>query len=134
MTLLCQNIFGWEEHQREGSQVQEWDAKALHDLQMVTRWLQTQISSFWRRKVGSSYVEWMKEKYLINDPMPDVSMKVNSSETAAIGMLGPLMGRISTRSGGRINWLLPPLKLLSLPVALMMGKLGPCGRLGSVPL
>jgi hypothetical protein len=70
----------WEEHLKGGSQVKEWDAIALHNLHAVSSWLQGHMLCFWKRKVESSYVVWMKDKYGIKDPATDASVMEHSSE------------------------------------------------------
>jgi hypothetical protein len=67
----------WEEHLREGSGMSEWDKKAVHDLRTVSSWLRERMLCWWKRKVVSSYVKWMKEKYVIEEWMVDRTVKVN---------------------------------------------------------
>jgi hypothetical protein len=55
----------WEEHLTAGSSVTKWDAKAMDDLRRVSSWLRERMLCWWKRKVVSSYIAWMKEKYKI---------------------------------------------------------------------
>jgi hypothetical protein len=53
----------WTDHLAAGSSVTEWDAKAMDDLRRVSSWLRERMLCWWKRKVVSLYVTWMKEKY-----------------------------------------------------------------------
>ena len=59
-----------------GSQVDDWDSKALHDLRTVSRWLRDRMLCWWKRKVVSSYVAWIKEKHVIEEWRIDGTVKV----------------------------------------------------------
>jgi hypothetical protein len=58
----------WEDHLIAGSSVGEWNAKAIDNLCMISNWLRERMLCWWKRKVVSSYVSWMKAKYDIKDP------------------------------------------------------------------
>jgi hypothetical protein len=67
----------WEDHLKTGSKVDVWDEKAMHDLRIVSSWLRDRMLCWWKRKVTSSYVTWMKAKYTIVDESSDSTVQVS---------------------------------------------------------
>jgi hypothetical protein len=67
----------WEEHLTSGSEVKEYNDQAMHDLGIVSRWLRKRMLAWWKRKVVSSYVTWMKAKYSFEEDAKDATVQAN---------------------------------------------------------
>jgi hypothetical protein len=68
----------WEEHLTSGSRVKEWNDQVMHDLINVLRWLRKRMLAWWKQKVESSYVTWMKAKYsFIEEDAKDATVQAN---------------------------------------------------------
>jgi hypothetical protein len=61
----------WEEHLMTGSEVNDWNSKSIDNLRRVSSWLREHMLRWWKRRVVSSYVSWMKSKYEIEDGTAD---------------------------------------------------------------
>jgi hypothetical protein len=95
---------------------------------------------WWKQKVVSSYVKWMKEKYMIEEWLIDRTVKVillvvvrNGVATARIGTSGRVGDETALENGGRIDWLLP-LKMLFLPATRLREQQRVLGGTGTTDL
>jgi hypothetical protein len=57
----------WEEHLLEGVSEQEWDATKLVKIRKLSSWLRSNMLNRWKRNVTASYINWVKEKYELDD-------------------------------------------------------------------
>jgi hypothetical protein len=67
----------WTEHLIAGSKVRDWDARTMNDLKTVSSWLREKMLGWWKRKVLTPYVCWVKAKYNIKEPSAEAIVKVD---------------------------------------------------------
>jgi hypothetical protein len=69
----------WEEHLTKGSQVQDWDYWAIRHLRSLSAWLREQMPCWWKQKVTSLYVAWVKLKHELKSNPPNLGSIVKAN-------------------------------------------------------